>query len=273
MKPIRLAYAPIYNAGDLLNVDLVEKLSGRKVVCSKVYNADMTAIGGALFGAQYSDGFKRRMAQKILGATVGAKPLYVWGSGFYHDYNANSLYRKNLKICALRGMKTRERLRALTGVDYDVPLADAGFLIDLFLDEKVEKRYKIGLIPHHSQRGDDVMKRMAADPDVYFIDIKRTPAEVVKDIAACECIASSSLHGLIFADALHIPSLHILGQTELAAGNFKFEDYYSCFGLEDKPWVMDDDYPRAKDIIDSYRIDPDEVEKKKQQLIDVFPKF
>ena len=51
MKEIRLAYAPLKNAGDMLNVNLIEKLSGKRVIRSKVYNADMMAIGGAIIGA------------------------------------------------------------------------------------------------------------------------------------------------------------------------------------------------------------------------------
>lgn len=271
MKSIRLSYPLLYNAGDLLNVDLVERISGRKVERSKVYNADMMAIGGALFGAQYSDGMSRRICQGLLKLVYGRKPLYVWGSGFLYNTNENNLYRTNLKVCALRGAKSQEKLSRLTGRTYDVPLADAGLLVDMFLDEMPDKKYDIGLIPHFSQQNDAIIKKMCAAPGVHLIDIKRTPAEVVKDIAACRSIASSSLHGLIFADALHIPSLHILGETALPGGNFKFEDYYSSYGLEDKPWNIEMACPSMNDIISLYRIDSKVVEEKKKALIECFP--
>ena len=273
MNEIRLAYSPLYNAGDLLNIDLVEKLSGKKVIRSKVYNADMLAIGGALYGIQYSNSFRRKCLQKALHIIYKNKPLFVWGSGFLYDYNLNGVYRTNLRICALRGEKTRLKLSYLTKNEYKVPLADAGLLADLFLSVNVEKKYEIGLIPHFSQQNDAVMQKIQQRGNIHFIDIKRTPYEVIDDIASCECILSSSLHGLIFADSLHIPSMHIIGETALSGGNFKFEDYYSCYGLEDTPFVMKDSLPTKKEIINAYRIDDEIVEKKKKELIECFPKF
>ena len=272
MERIKLSYAPLQNAGDLFNKDLVEKLSGKTVVNSKMYDADMIAIGGALVGAQYSKGATRKLAQKMLSVVYGNKPLYVWGSGFFKDDNDSGLYRKNLKVCALRGQKTQDKLSYITNMKYDVPLADAGLLAHLFVDTKIDKKYEIGLIPHMSQLNDKCMKQLLAQDHIHLIDIRRSAKEVIDDIAQCECILSSSLHGLIFADSLHIPSLHMFGDKELYGGNFKFEDYYSSFGIQDNPYVLDsENLPTKKMIVDRYSISGDLVEEKKQQLIDCFP--
>ena len=272
MKEIRLSYAPLQNAGDLFNKDLVEKLSGKTVVNSKMYDADMIAIGGALVGAQYSKELSRRLAQKALSIVYGNKPLYVWGSGFFKDDNDSGLYRKNLKVCALRGQKTQEKLSYITKTKYDVTLADAGLLAHLFVDAEIGKKYEIGLIPHMSQLNDECVKRLLAQDNIHLIDIRRTAKEVIDDITQCECILSSSLHGLIFADSLHIPSLHMIGDKELYGGNFKFEDYYSSFGIQDNPYVLDSaNFPTTKMIIDRYSVSEEMVEEKKQQLIACFP--
>lgn len=274
MNTIRLSYAPLQNAGDLFNKDIVEKLSGKTVVNSKMYNADMIAIGGALVGAQYSNGVPRKLAQTALSVVYGNKPLYVWGSGFFKDDNNNGFYRKNLKVCALRGQKTQEKLSGLTGKKYDVPLADAGLLAHLFVDAELQKKYEIGLIPHMSQLEDECVKKLLAQENIHLIDIRRGAKEVIDDIAQCECILSSSLHGLIFADSLHIPSLHMFGDKELYGGNFKFEDYYSSFDLKDSPYVLDPaNLPGKKMIVDRYAISEAMVEEKKQQLIESFPNF
>lgn len=273
MKKIKLSYSPLYNAGDLFNKDLVERFSNRKIVQTKVYNADMIAIGGAIFGLQYSNNYLRKFFQFILGIIYN-KPIYIWGSGFLYSNNNNGLYRKNIKVCALRGEKTKQKLFELTGVRYDVPLADAGLLIDRFLDQNIEKKYEIGLIPHMSQIEEPAVQEMKNNPKVLLIDIRRNPIDVIKDIAACESIASSSLHGLIFADSLHIPSLHLIGETLLPGGNFKFEDYYSCYGLKDNSWNLKiKGAPTKEDIISQYKITSEQVEKKKKELIDSFPKF
>ncbi len=272
MKRIKLAYSPLINAGDALNVDLVEKLSGKEVVRSKVYNADMMAIGGALFGAQYSDGF-RGFLQKCLSLVYGRKPLYVWGSGFLWDNNQNTLYRRNLKVCALRGRKTQQKLFKITGKKYDVLLADAGLLVDMLLKEPVKKKYKIGLIPHFSQQGEKLFKEAKKNPDYHLIDIRKSPKVVVEEIAACKYIASSSLHGLIFADSLHVPSLRMVGETELPGGEFKFEDYYSCYGVKDNPWRDHNNLPTEKDIRERSCVDFKLVDEKKKALLECFPKF
>lgn len=273
MKRLKLTYSPLYNAGDLFNKDLVERLSGQKVTRSKVYNADMMAIGGAIYGLQFSDGIIRKCFQSILGI-IYKKPVYIWGSGFLYSYNNNKFYRKDIRVCALRGEKTKKKLFELTGVNYNVPLADAGLLIDMFLDKVVDKKYKIGLIPHMSQIEDPTILEMKSNPDVLLIDIRRNPIAVAQDIAACETIASSSLHGLIFADSLHIPSLHLIGETQLPGGNFKFEDYYSCYGLEDNSWnLKTKGIPSQNDIISQYKITPEQVEIKKKELLESFPHF
>lgn len=273
MKKIRLSYSSLVNAGDVLNVDLVELLSGKKVVRSKSYNADMTAIGGALFGVQYSNGF-RKVQQKLLSFFFGRKPLYVWGSGFlYHD-NPNPIYRTNLKVCALRGEKTREKLEDLTGQSYpDAVLADAGLLVDMLLDGSVEKKYEMGVIAHFSQQNEEPFLSAQKDPSVHFIDIRRPPKEVAEEIAACKVIASSSLHGLIFSDGMHIPSLRLCGKTALPGGEFKFEDYYSCYGVQDNPWRDQTRLPSVADVLERACVDFKLVDEKKEALLRCFPKW
>lgn len=273
MKTINLVYPDFLNAGDVFSPQIVGLLSGLPVARSKAYNADMLALGGALFTIQYSPDFKKRCLQKALRLVYGKKPLYVWGSGFFYHTNTRPFYRDNLIVCALRGQKTRQKLFELTGKWYDVPLADPGLLVDMVGGQNPEKRHEIGLIAHITQQNDPVIKAMAADPRFHWIDIRRSPREVADEIASCRCIASSSLHGLIFADALHVPSLHILGEKQTPGGSFKFEDYYSSFGLEDTPWLPQNGLPTAQDILDRYKISPEAVEEKKRQLRESFPRF
>ena len=272
MKKIRLSYAPLQNAGDLMNKDLVEKLSGKQVVCSKMYNADMIAIGGALVGLQYGKDPKRRLMQKLLRLIYGKRPLYVWGSGFFREDNDNGLYRTNLKVRALRGRLSQEKLSGLTGERYDVPLADAGLLSNLFVEGTPEKEYDVGIIPHFSQKDEPRFQALKESfSSACIIDIQRQPGEVINRIARCRYILSSSLHGLIFADGLGIPNLRILGEKALKGGNFKFEDYYSSFGCQDDPWILETGFPTVEDIRSRYCIPFEEVQKKQQQLLECFP--
>lgn len=271
MKEIHLAYSDLYNAGDLMNVDIVEHLACCHVVRSKTYSAEMTAIGGALIGLQYSEKSLERIAQHILRLFYNQKPISVWGSGFLHDYNSQKFYRDNLNVCALRGKLTQQKLRKLTGVYYDVPLADGGLLIDLLISERPEKKYNIGLIPHMWHQNEEAVQRMSKMAGVHIIDIKQTPQKVAYEILQCESIVSTSLHGLVFADALHVPNLHVRGNKELRGDNFKFEDYYSSYGLNDHQWILSERIPTYEDIVVNYKVSPEAVEIKKKELIDCFP--
>jgi hypothetical protein len=58
------------------------------------------------------------------------------------------------------------------------------------------------------------------------------PKEVISQIAQCNSILSSSLHGLITADSLRIPNIRIEISTAIRGGDWKFNDYYSAFGIE-----------------------------------------
>ncbi len=273
-KIVKVAYADLQNAGDLFNKECVERYVGRKVVRSKIYDADMIAIGGALVGAQYSNSPKYRAAQRVLSVLYGKKPLYVWGSGFFRNDNERPFFRTNLRVCALRGELTKAKLERLTGKKYDVPLADAGLLISEFLPAKIEKKYAVGIVPHFWQIGEPTFVKMAETlPNARFIDIQRSAVEVATEIAECDAILSSSLHGLVFADSLHIPSTRLLGAKALDGGSFKFEDYYSSLGLKDAPWDLANGLPTLNDVYDAAKVDFALVDAKKEQLANSRPKF
>ncbi len=52
--------------------------------------------------------------------------------------------------------------------------------------------------------------------------------EVAREIASCEAVLSSSLHGLVFSDALGVPNAHIKIGDGLVGGLFKFQDHDSA---------------------------------------------
>lgn len=273
MKKIKVAYSNLYNAGDLMNKDIIEKIGNYHIVRSKTFCADMIAIGGALVGLQYDKKKLKKICQMFLRLIYAHKPIYVWGSGFFNDDNNNKLYRNNLKVCALRGEKTKLFLEKLTGKNYDVLLADAGLLVDTLIEKSFKKKYKIGIIPHMWHKEEKSFVDFGKLPGVHFIDIMQTPQQVAFEISECETIVSSSLHGLIFADSLHIPNMHVLGDKELKGGNFKFDDYYSSYGLKDKARKLSEYVPTYEEIIKNYKINSNLVEKKKKGLLEVFPNF
>lgn len=273
-KTISLAYSLLQNAGDAFNKPLIESISGCTVTKSKVGTADMLALGGGLTNLQLASNPKRRLIQKTAGLLYSIRPLYIWGAGFLYGNSDEQFYRRNLVFCALRGELSRQKASFITGREIDVPLCDPGLLIGDVYPSSKKKQYALGIISHYVERDHPFFDELHKScPDSVRIDIQKKPDEVFELISQCETIASSSLHGLVFADALGIPNMHIAVSGQIAGGNFKFRDYYSAFGLKDCPWDINnrDRLPEVSDIIDSYGISPDKIAHMKDALLNAFP--
>ena len=122
------------------------------------------------------------------------------------------------RILALRGPLTAK------GVRGDFALGDLGLLANELV--RVEtKRYKLGVVPHWSDR------ELAADPrftryDPVIIDPTGDPLDVIRTIGECDKIVSSSLHGIVLADAFGIPRrIEYARRFDREGGDYKFRDY------------------------------------------------
>jgi pyruvyltransferase len=95
---------------------------------------------------------------------------------------------------------------------------------------------------------------------------------VLTEIAQCRCILSSSLHGLIAADSFHIPNLHIVFSDRPLGDGYKFDDYYSAYGVQHSPRDLRvSAAPAIAEIRDGWRIRPEQVDEKKRQMRAAFP--
>lgn len=274
-RVIKLGYSLLQNAGDAFNKPLVEMLSGMPVEHARVADAELLALGGGLANLQLSADFKRRALQRIAGVVYSQRPLYVWGSGFLHGNSNAPFYRKNLIFCALRGELSRRKVSGLLGAEVNVPLCDPGLLISDIYANFGEKKYSMGIISHYIESDHPYFNQLQKScSDSIIIDIRKSPEQVFELISQCESIASSSLHGLIFADAMGIPSLRLKVTGKLAGGDFKFDDYYSSYGIDSNTWVAENrkSFPTVENIKDQYAISMDKVDIMKKELRNVFPK-
>ncbi|WP_130866434.1 hypothetical protein [Acidipropionibacterium timonense] len=55
--------------------------------------------------------------------------------------------------------------------------------------------------------------------------MRKPPRQVIHDIAACDAILTTSLYGLIVADALGIPAAWATLEPSVPGGSFKFHDH------------------------------------------------
>lgn len=140
----------------------------------------------------------------------------IWGSGLIADRSMTP--PTSATFLAVRGPLTRARLHA------DVPTVygDPALLLPLYVTGAVKKQYKVGVVPHYV----DFHAVSVADPAVKVIDVRGHWRRVVDDIRACEVILSSSLHGIVVAEAYGIPAVWIEVTGRLKGGRFKFDDYY-----------------------------------------------
>ena len=265
---LKVYYSDIPNMGDQLNALVIERCFGYDVMPTIPLKADLCGIGSGLGLLGVRPGGKREAA-----FASRRHPLYVWGTGFIRNGSDDVLPRVGVDYRVVRGELSRRRVEAALGRPLDIPTGDAGLLAPSLLDGPVEKRYRLGVIPHFRERGDERLRRLASlAPDSTVIDLCAPPLEVIRQIASCELIFSSSLHGLIVADAFGIPNMHVRASGALIGDGFKFDDYYSGYGVHHDGIDLSDGGIDSVSVIgDRYRIPRELVEEKQRMLYEMFP--
>ena len=218
LRKVPLVYFDgVLNAGDQLNVDVFEWVTGRKT-----YNS------------------KSRVFKHFLG--VGSILFYanersvIWGSGFIDENTPRGMLKFN-KVIALRGELSRQALDKKNKYKFDGPLGDPALLMPSIFNPEVEKKYRVGIVPHYAQQEFLASISSSCGDDIKIIDIKTSGKEFIKDLLECEVIISSSLHGLILSDAYGIKNCWVQLQNGINGGQFKFRDYYSTTSCE-RPEAM-----------------------------------
>lgn len=146
----------------------------------------------------------------------------IWGSGLLRDA---PVALPNARILAVRGRLTADRL----GAPDATVLGDPGLLVSTFM-KRPRTRWRLGIVPHHMHENDPIWEaiRTQAPNQTRVIDVRRGPTAVLSEIAACDFVLSTSLHGLITADAFGIPAVWARREPDLWGGRFKFLDYESA---------------------------------------------
>lgn len=139
----------------------------------------------------------------------------------------------NAKILAVRGKLTLSNIQGDTS---HIKMGDPGLLMSYVYPQACKVKYKLGIIPHFVDKDGDIIKKWKEKfgPNVLFIDVLRSPRKVINEIKQCAAIVSSSLHGLIIADAFHIPNMRFVDRKTMPTSfyDYKFDDYYSSLDCE-----------------------------------------
>lgn len=193
------------NFGDALAPLLLQRFAGIKTVkWEPISRASVASIGSILEHIPpLWDGF-------------------VLGSGKLMEDSRIHLHTRTAKVLAIRGPLSA----------YSVPgnyaLGDPGILANELVGPQ-EKIWDLGIVPHWQDK--ELAARFTALIRAPFtckvIDPMASPLVVVREIGACRRIVTSSLHGMIVADAFGGIPRRVESCPALLhdGGDFKFRDY------------------------------------------------
>lgn len=141
----------------------------------------------------------------------------VWGTGVQHDQRYPG---RTATFLAVRGPITRS---CIDGASVPQVYGDPALLLPEIYDPEVEVKHRVGVMPHFVDRR-PALKRF---PDALYIDVQGGWRRVIRQMKSCERIITTSLHGIIAADAFGIPvTWHASYSGSIVSPNLKFQDHF-----------------------------------------------
>lgn len=193
------------NFGDLLTKLLLKRFSGLVVEWAPFDKAQLIGVGSVLdvIPAQWS------------GIIAGAGRLF---EDSHPDLSCAEIF-------GLRGPLSAR------GVPGDYVLGDPGLLADELVDLPI-RDVDLGLVPHWSDTElEHRPEFLKYNP--LIIRVSDSPLEVIRSIGRCKKIVSSSLHGVVVADAFGIPRrIEMTDRFTYEGNDFKFRDYAASVGMK-----------------------------------------
>lgn len=191
------------------------------------------------FECQYRKGINLQMVGSTLG-DMDSRSI-VCGAGAIEQHQQFS--EKPLKVLSVRGPLTRDLLLR-QGIECPPIYGDPAMLLPLFYQPAQRNiKYQLGVIPHYVDKETTGVKQLLQHPSAHLLDILLPPNGLTKlsitrywkqwidELCSCAVVVSSSLHGLILAEAYGIPTVWAEFSHEVNGNGFKFRDYYASIGI------------------------------------------
>lgn len=199
------------NFGDALSPLLVRVLSGRKVQgfwdrTDRSENS-LLALGSVICRVQEGD--------------------IVWGSGIREGEYKNLKKGLSIKVNAVRGPITRKLLLSKSIFCPEV-YGDPSLLFPFIYRPRVPKIFDVGIVRHYFDKS---TCKGPTKINHQIIDVEDDPFSVINKICSSKIILSSSLHGIILAEAYGIPALWLRPHKILWSNSYleppvKYVDYF-----------------------------------------------
>ncbi|GAA1558992.1 polysaccharide pyruvyl transferase family protein [Brevibacterium picturae] len=178
--------------------------------------------------------------------------MSIWGSGLIAPLDSTTVEklkpRQPHTIRAVRGELTRAEL--VEHLEWEVPkvFGDPALLLSTYfqplaLEPEVSRP---AVVPHYAHR--KLFEAHSEKNDFDIIDVRKSPEVVVAQLADASAVASTSLHGLIIAQAYGVPWIRLrIADSHLVGEDFKFEDFYTTINREQVSEVSlaKDDVPKT----------------------------
>lgn len=190
------------NVGDTLTPVLLKWLGVEFTNAEREDTGKLIGVGSILHSARAND--------------------IVWGSGFIKQCRAPA--PEGLKVLAVRGPLSEKILGVNCGV-----YGDPGLLLPLLYHPRVGRRFSVGVIPHYAEAKHRVFRQLARR-NGKVINVRQGWRSFVRELLACERVISSSLHGIVIAEAYGIPATWLQVTDAVIGNGFKFRDYYAGTG-------------------------------------------
>lgn len=236
-----------HNLGDYLSYVIVESMKARNGIQNDdvKHTRHLYAVGSVL--------------------SAGFQNATVWGSGFMNDPQGSKLgcclHHKgfrHLDVRAVRGPMTRDALLKL-GHNCPEIYGDPAILMPMIYTPKTEEKTLEFLVVNHLSDSTEYENNISILTTEYpdFID----------RLCSAKRVISSSLHGIILAEAYGIPAVLFLPKaTQDNLTLFKYQDYYYGTGRTE--------FPVAHTIQEARHVQPCDIPEFKQlreNLIKAFP--
>lgn len=202
------------NFGDLLGPWLVKRMTGLDVTWVPKHEPHYVTVGS------------------ILGRVSPSS--VVWGTGSFGSEHAGQITRGD-RYLSVRGPLTRARLEMFKQSCPSV-YGDPALLVPDYHPPVAQQKFELGMILRWSEAK---RKRHFDVEGVKMIDLETGDIEkTLDDITSCKRIISTSLHGLILADAYGIPNAWLIADTGHGKEH-KFWDYLLSVHKERNPVEFD----------------------------------
>lgn len=236
------------NFGDLLGPWLVSKMTQKPIKWVPSHEPHYLTVGS------------------ILGHATPASVL--WGTGSFGTEPKDEVVLGD-RYLAVRGPLTRAKLEMFKQTVPKV-YGDPALLVPKFHPKAVEPTFELGVVLRWSETR---RKKAFQMPGVKLIELKTDDVEGTLDsMLSCKRIISTSLHGLILADAYGIPNSWLIAETGWGK-EYKFWDYLTSVRKEREPDDFDitDGGYDLEGLINKANFDERDIQLDVQSLFDANP--